>query len=165
MHLIRSASDALRESDVSAASDPARSEAASKTPSCSPPSSGVTTRPARSGNPFASLTQEKTVEAKVSAEVLNLCAFGGATTVYRVPNELLKMARRRKAASETPGGPRVRGPVPAPSLAAAMGKRFQALQIPAWIDSTSTWPPPLNRSLAAVTLVALICAIYRLMMG
>jgi hypothetical protein len=118
-------------------------------------------------NPFASLTQEKTVEAKVSADMLDLCAFGGATTVYRVPTELLKMARRRNVAvSDTAEDSREQESVPPVSLiiAKAVDERFDALPMPRTVGSTATRRTLVRWSIAAASLVALICASYRLMM-
>jgi hypothetical protein len=55
------------------------------------------------GNPFASLKQEKTVEAKVAGHLLDIAkgvALGGDTSVYHVPRELLEMARRKTKAAD-----------------------------------------------------------------
>src|SRR5262245_45501452 len=52
-------------------------------------------------SPFASLKQERTVEAKVSTQLLTLAkggmAMGGATQSYQVPDELMALAGRKAA--------------------------------------------------------------------
>jgi len=79
------------------------------------PAAAFSVGPAGAVSPFASLKQEKTVEARVSTQLLTLTAkggsakagiaMGGATQSYQVPDELMALAGRKKAALASAGPP------------------------------------------------------------
>jgi hypothetical protein len=159
------------------------------------PESGFSPRPTpAAGNPFASLKQEKTVEAKVAGHLLDLAKRDkpdGDTSVYHVPRELLEMARRKKkGAAESPAEPVEANPKaqrreplapvgirpsgarvhPAASalsslLPPAVGQSLRVLQRMQSLDSRTIAVATLRGALTAGPWLALIYAAYRLITG
>lgn len=84
--------------------------------------SGVSASPQQraSTDPFASLKQEQTIEAKVSPQLLTWAkeglAMGGATLAYEIPEELMALAGRRT--NELRGAPPPALPARVPADAA-----------------------------------------------
>ena len=121
-------------------------------------------------NPFASLKQEQTVEAKVSTQLLTLTkggmAMGGATQAYQVPEELMALAGRRKAeleASQPPARDAAAGVGRAPSLPPAP-RLSLAPSLPAAsaLPSIAVPAPEGSFNWLAVSLIAyaLLCVAY-----
>ena len=108
-------------------------------------------------NAFASLKQEKTVEAKVSTQLLTLTKggmpMGGATQAYQVPDELMALAGRKKADLESA----------AQAARGAAGLDLAAsLPAPAAMPSIAVPAPQSSFNWLAVSVIAyaLLCAAY-----
>src|SRR5687767_4793737 len=109
MTRIQPASDAPPASRVSVPTIAALPDDASRASPRASASGLVPRRTPATGNPFASLNQEKTVETQVAGRLLDLAkgdTLGADTRVYYVPRELLEKARRKKkVGAESPEGP------------------------------------------------------------
>lgn len=132
------------------------------------PAAAFSVSAASAVSPFASLKQEKTVEARVSTQLLTLTAkggsvkggiaMGGATQSYQVPDELMALAGRKKAAlasAEPPARDAAVGPGAAGLGAASLAPRVVLPSIPVAAPQRS-----FNWLTVSVVAYGLLCAAY-----